>query len=238
MTWAFPLELEVYEEIGLFDRHIFQSEYQRSKLLEALQPFGLTIDRTRLIPGALDVGEFPFRPRAFEPGGEFVVGRLARNDPDKWNASTWEVYGRIPYSGRKARVMGWDVRIEAKLGSPPAWAEVLSPCREPAAEFWSTLHCALPINGGAGENWPRTGLEAMSSGVPLVVENAWGWKEMIRHGVTGYVASDTAEMAYYAAKLAHEPDVRLAMISAARHTVEHELAEPQHLWNLWADALQ
>jgi hypothetical protein len=28
----------------------------------------------------------------------------------------------------------------------------------PTPQFFATLHCLLPVNGGARENWPRAGL--------------------------------------------------------------------------------
>ena len=53
------------------------------------------------------------------------------------------------------------------------------------------------VNGGARENWPRAGLEAMAAGVPIVAQNDWGWREMIEHGVTGFLGGDDCELADY-----------------------------------------
>jgi FkbM family methyltransferase len=33
----------------------------------------------------------------------------------------------------------------------------------PTPQFFATLHCLLPVNGGARENWPRAGLEAFAA---------------------------------------------------------------------------
>jgi len=90
----------------------------------------------------------------------------------------------------------------------------------------------LSINGGARENWPRIGLEAMAAGVPLVVQNQWGWREMVRHGVTGFLCDSDQELAYYTAQLAYDERKRLVMAEAARAHVER-LADPETILAGW-----
>ena len=74
----------------------------------------------------------------------------------------------------------------------------------------------LGLNGGARENWPRIGLEAMAAGVPLVCQNQWGWKEMIEDGQTGFLTNSDEEMAFRLAQLAYDEDLRQAIIERAR----------------------
>ena len=74
----------------------------------------------------------------------------------------------------------------------------------------------LGLNGGARENWPRIGLESMAAGVPLVCQNAWGWREMIVDGQTGFLTNSDEEMAFRLAQLAYDEDLRQAMIRRAR----------------------
>ncbi len=233
MTWMFPAERKHYAEYGPFDAYVFQSEFQKSKLLPQLAEFNVGDERCFHIPGAIDADQFPFQPLAHQPNSDFVVGRLARPDLDKWSSNTWAIYQAIPYARRRARLMGWNDRLAGKLGQPPEWAEVLSPCAEPADQFLATLHCLLAVSGGAQENWPRVGLEAMAAGVPLVVQNEWGWREMIDHGRTGYLASTDAELAYYSARLAMDEDHRMAIISNARRALVAQLAPPNELWSRW-----
>jgi FkbM family methyltransferase len=42
-------------------------------------------------------------------------------------------------------------------------ASILRPMAMPTPQFFATLHCLLPVNGGARENWPRAGLEAFAA---------------------------------------------------------------------------
>jgi hypothetical protein len=227
----FQAERDHYDQYGPFDAYVFQSEYQRSKLLPELQKYGVRDEQCFLIRGAFCPDEFPFAPRPHATASPFVVGRLARPDLDKWHEKTWSVYERIP--NRNARVMGWDSRLELKLGRPPDWAKALARCAESSVDFLHSLHCLIPINGGAEENWPRVGLEAMSAGVPIIAENKWGWQEMIDHGRTGFLANDEEEIVHYAALLANDEDLRLEIAHNARHRLVTDLANPDQIWSGW-----
>lgn len=91
----------------------------------------------------------------------------------------------------------------------------------------------MAINGGAQENWPRIGLEAMSTGVPVIAENQWGWREMIVHGETGFLANNDQEYAYYAGYLAMNEDARQKIIKNARERLVEELAKPEVIRTGW-----
>jgi len=91
----------------------------------------------------------------------------------------------------------------------------------------------LPVNGGARENWPRAGLEAFAAGVPVVAQNDWDWKEMIEHGVTGFLGDCDEELAHHAATLAYDEDLRQTMIAAAREKLVNEFANPEVLAAAW-----
>ncbi len=163
----------------------------------------------------------------------FVVGRVARPDADKWSSNTWPIYGRIQYAHRRALMLGMDERTHRKLGPPPAWADCLRPRAITPQEFFASLHCLLPINGGARENWPRAGLEAFAAGVPVVAQNRWGWREMIVHGETGFLGDGDEELAHFAAILAYDEPLRMRIVHAARQRLVNELANPDVLWERW-----
>ena len=237
MNWLFPEERRHYRQYGVFDRHVFQSHYQQQRLRGQLATFGYDDARGRIIRGAFDVAEFPFQPRAHAPGETFILGRLSRAAPEKFSPRTWHIYGRLP-PPITARVMGWAASVQARLGPPPGWAECLPPGAESARTFLAGLHCLAHASGGAMENWPRVGLEAMAAGVPVVVENKGGWAEMLRHGQTGLLCNDDNEMVEHVARLARDPQHRLTIISQARHAVETELANPETWWQAWRELLE
>ena len=242
MTFLFPHERTFFAGHGHADAMMYQSQFQRDELEPQLA--ALTAAPTgggaagppgngHLIRGAFDVAGWDFAPLPHAAGEPFLVGRLARPDVDKWSSNTWRIYERVQYRGRRALVMGADDRTADKLGPAPEWAGVLRPSALPAAQFLRNLHCLLPVNGGARENWPRAGLEAMAAGVPVVAQNQWGWREMIEHGVTGFLGDCDEELSHYAAALAYDEPLRLRVARAARERLIEEFADPDALAAAW-----
>ena len=131
--------------------------------------------------------------------------------------------------------MGVDQKVHNKLGPTPHWATTLGPNDIPAKEFLNRLHCLMPLNGGARENWPRVGLEAFAAGVPVVAQNMWGWKEMIVHGETGFLGDSDEELAHWASVLAWDDELRQHIAEQARYRLENELACPDEIAKEWDD---
>ena len=237
MNWLFPEERLHYRKCGPFDRHVFQSRYQRDQLAPQLRRFGFRESQGRVIRGAMDLDEFPFRPLAHRQREIFTIGRISRAAADKFSPRTWAVYAKVPHPLR-ARVLGWAAEVEARLGPPPRWATCLPPGAESAQDFLASLHAMVHAGGQAEENWPRVGLEAMAAGVPVVADDRGGWSEMIRHGETGYLGRTDDQLAYCTARLAYERQHRLEMIHRARHVLQTELADPHTIWSQWEQLLE
>jgi len=233
MNWLFPEEKRHYRRHGPLDAYVFQSRYQQRTLMRELARYDVSQHRCHRIAGAFDVTDYPFCPRPHTSGDDFYVGRLSRPDLDKYSSNTWPIYSAIPYSRRRARVLGWSPEVETKLGRPPAWAEVMSPGKQDARSFVESLHCLLHVTGGSRENWPRCALEAMALGVPIVAEDDFGWPEMIEHGTSGLLGRCDQELSYYAARLAYDEPYRLEMALAARRRLSEVLARPRTLWRRW-----
>jgi hypothetical protein len=232
MNWLLAEERLHYRACGPFERYVFQSRYQQEQLLPALARYGVQSEQCRIIRGAFCADEFPFRPRQHDAGTPLVLGRISRAAPDKFSAETWSIYGRIRYPIR-ARVLGWEAAVQQKLGPPPGWAECLAPGAESPPQFLQSLHVMVQVGGQAVENWPRSGLEAMASGVPIVAENRGGWPEMIRHGQTGLLADDDDQLVAHVRHLAEDEPLRQKIAAAARCNLEERLAEPVGIWRQW-----
>ena len=65
-------------------------------------------------------------------------------------------------------------------------------------------------------------LEALASGVPCVVSDQGGPKDLIVHGTTGFItrALDVADFAQHVGKIARDPALRQAMGSEAHRAVQ------------------
>lgn len=233
MTFMFSHEMDFFRQHGPADAMVYQSEFQRSQLEPQLAQFGYRPESGHLIRGAFDLTEWEFQPRAHPEGYEYFMGRVARPDLDKWSSNTFAIYERVQYRCKRGMFLGVDERTQNKLGKPPWWIDCLRPMSVPVRDFYARLHCLFPINGGARENWPRAGLEAMAAGVPIVAQHDWGWREMIVHGETGFVGSNDDELAHWAAVLAYDEGLRMRIVKQARARLEHDLANPLKLWAGW-----
>lgn len=233
MTFMFPHEVKFFTEHGPADAMVYQSEFQRSEIEPQLQACGYDPASGHLIRGAFDTDAWQYSPQTHVMGEPFIVGRAARPAPDKWSSQTWKIYEAIQYPQRRALMLGVDDRTLEKLGPTPEWASCLRPRAIPVEKYYQCLHCLMPINGGARENWPRAGLEAFACGVPVVTQNAWGWREMIEHGVTGFLASNDQELAHYAAVLAYDEPLRMRIVDNARRRLIDTHANPDIIAAAW-----
>jgi glycosyl transferase family 1 len=231
MLWMFDAERRHYERRGAFDRYVFQSHCQQTTLEPELQRYGYSPHQGSVIRGAFLVDDFPYRPRPHEDAEPFVVGRISRADTAKYAADTWAVYRDVDHP-IEARVMAWDRRIARKLGRCPDWADCLPANTESSADFLGSLHCMIQ-RGDCRENWPRSGLEAMALGVPIIAQNHSGWREMIRDGETGFLADGPETAAERATQLARNESLRQQIAQNARHALERELACPHQTWQAW-----
>ena len=234
MTFMFDHEMKGFNQHGCCAAHHFQSEFQRAELEPILTSYGYKPEQGHLIRGAFDFQSVPFAPREHAAGKDFVVGRLSRPDLDKWSSNHWPILWKVPYAQRRAICMGWTPETQRKVGQPPPWAECLKPQQIPVTEFLGRCHVMLGLNGGARENWPRIGLEAMAAGVPVVAQNLWGWKDMIRHRETGLLFDTDEECEYYLGKLAMEEDFRQSLIKRAYKHVQ-TIADPDVIGKQWKE---
>ena len=132
--------------------------------------------------------------------------------------------------------MGYSTFTRQQIGKPPKWATVHKPGSVPAADVYKQLHAFVTLNDSDEENLPRTGLEAMACGVPLVTENRFGWTEMLENGVSGLMGNTWREIGDLAASLGRDEARRLEIAKAGRMRVE-SLCEPGLIWAQWKSVL-
>ena len=242
VVWANCMTFTFNEELATFKQHlpdvlIYQSNFQKQELEKAFAAAEVDIKRARavVVRGAFVKEDFKYAPRVHRRNDNFCIGKIARADLDKWYAKIWhlcdaiqaKVQCRICFIG-----MGADKRVRQMLGPAPLWSVLLPPNGAHTAALYNTLHCMLPVNGSARENWPRVGLEAMASGVAIVAPNKWGWQEMIKHGETGLLGDNDAELADHVAAIANDEDLRMLLIRNAYAYLD-EIADPKQIGETW-----
>jgi len=206
----------------------FQSRFQETRLRGDYEELGCR--RFVRIPGVFEPLEY--RPRPRTPDG-FLVGRLARACRTKWRHDLWGILGdakrRVPEL--RAWCQGWSQDLEQHLGPPPVWAKVFHSGVIATEDFLRRCHVLVCPNWCVAENWPRVGLEAMSAGVPLVVDDEGGWPEMV--GLDAIRCVEASEYADAIASLGQDETKRMERAQDGRRRAM-ELYSPA----AWAAAWQ
>ena len=212
---------------------VFQSEYQAHKLGPLYALWGTKTHST--IRGAFEIADFPFQPR--KRAREFVIGKLSRAAPSKWPTDLWAIGEKVREGEPHARLlcMAWDQYLPIHLGEPPAWATCLPANTLTSQEFLSQCHVLLCAGEKDVENWPRVGLEAMASGVPVIADDSGGWPEML--GSRGLLATDTADATALVRTLAAIESWRLGVAAQGRKRVE-KLVDPSDLTRKWGELFE
>jgi len=215
MTWLFEKEKEAMKQ-GLIRAFLYQNSDVLQKHREAL----LALNPSK---GAKFLEFRPYFDSTLFPFVEkrdpkfFGVGRVSRQDSDKFAANTlhiWEYF--VSPREKRGYMLGFDSRSEAKIGKRYWWVTAYTDHNQCSQqEFYRKCDIILqPMD--TTENWPRIGFEAMSSGSVPIVDNRGGWKRLVKHGETGWLCNTQQEFIYYASRMAFEPELRLKMARAAR----------------------
>ena len=237
MTWLFPDEQRAHAD-GLIDRFGFISDYQRSQLapqLEKIRP----------------VRSFRYRPwfnlarvewKYREPDGQVRLGRISRDDGDKFAADTWRIFDRVLVPKgmqKKVYILGYGPNAARKIGpAPPSldW-RTWSGNEIPATEFFRTIDTMVHKTGGSRESYCRVLIEAYAHGVVPVVERDFAFPELVVQGETGFMGRDSEEMSYFASFLAHNPREHRRIAENGRRHLEKVLSDEGDCWSGWKELL-
>lgn len=166
------------------------------------------------------------------------IGRISRQDADKYAANTLHIYEYITSpKWKQGHFLGWAERSEIKVGKPPTWVRTYPTHKEfPVKEFYNTVDFIVQPTD-TFENLPRIGFEAMHTGTPLIVDNRGGWQHMIEHGVSGFLCNTAKEFIYWGTRLAFEPELlnTIALNAKAR---AKELSSYESSKESWADVFE
>jgi hypothetical protein len=216
MTWNFPLEVEMQSR-GLIDFHLYQTNHGLEKVGQALSPCG--VFRPLRFQPYFFAEEFPFQEQ--RPSDKFRFGRISRGDGDKFGAAQLWIYETMTAPVLKEGcIVGWDHRATQKFrASPPDFIRTFPEGGLSQQQFYQFAEAVI-MTTDTFENLPRVGLEAMSSGSLLVVDNRGGWKTLVDDGVTGWLCLDQREFIYKASRTAFEREETDEMRRRARKKLE------------------
>jgi hypothetical protein len=237
MTWTFAAERQVHSQ-GLIDRFGFQSDYQRRMLLPLLERHGPV--RSFFYRPYFNPRRVEWRYRPWD--GVYRMGRISRDDQDKFAADTWDVFQRVSVPDdlrAEVCILGYGPNAERKIGPPPAGvtAQLFAPNSVPATTFYRSIDTMIHKTGGSRESSSRVLLEAYAHGVVPIVERDFAFPELVVHGETGFMAATSDEMSEYATLLAHEPARHRRMSENGRHHLERTLGNADACWEAWQAVL-
>jgi glycosyltransferase involved in cell wall biosynthesis len=240
MTWNFPDELAAHAA-GLIDLFAFQSDYQRSMVapaLEAVRPIRELAGYRPYFSLANAMQGLSFSYRDPAETGYFGLGRVSRDDAHKYPEDMWKIFAQVVSPlPTKTFILGFGENGARKCGSTPPceWLDwmIWSPGATSPRDLYGRIHVLIHKTGGSRENWPRTVLEAMATGVAVIAEDAWAMPQMIEDGVTGFLCRSSAEMSFRASQLAFDEPLRRHMIHAAHARFLEEHANVERSFAPW-----
>jgi hypothetical protein len=235
MTWLFDAERVAHAQ-GLIDRFGFVSAYQAGILtpqLEAIGPVSALPYSPYFNP---DRVEWRYRPW----DGSYRIGRISRDDEHKFAPDTWRIFDRVltPAGLTKAVYMlGCGPNARRRIGEPPDSLNWLTWAANaiPASEFFQTIDTMIHKTGGSRESYCRVLIEAYAHGVAPIVEHDYAFPELVIHGETGFMTSDSDEMSYHASWLAMNPAEHRRIAENGRDHLRQVIADRETCWRGWED---
>ena len=175
------------------------------------------------IPGVvmespIDLGRF--RAVARPPSDRFVVGRLSRNDPNKFHAGAAQLYARLAAHGARVRIMGGLATLFDALADLQN-IELLAAGAEAAPDFLQGLDCFLYRTSDSWyETFGRVVFEAMACGVPVIAHRRGGYSEFLTHGEDALLFDDDEQAFTLVMGLKADPRLRRELGERGRRRVE------------------
>ncbi len=244
MTWNFEREIAAHAA-GLIDLFVFQSAFQRSMIepaLEAVRPVREVVGYRPFLNLHNAMQRLSFAYRAPADAGYFGLGRVSRDDANKYPADMWQIFAQVVAPlPTKTFILGFGPNAAERCGARPPceWLDWMTwaPGAIAPAELYRRIHVLIHKTGGSRENWPRTILESMACGVAVIAEDAWALPQLVENGVTGFLCRSSEEMSFRASQLAFDHTLRRDMVHAAYDRLLVEHANAERSFAAWEDLL-
>lgn len=234
MMWHHPGELEAVQA-GLVDAVLYNSPLNRRALQPGYQRARAAV-REHLVENFVDPTAFPYRPRAARQ--HFTIGRLSRADPLKYPEDfpvAWELLG---LQAPRFRVMAWDEALAQKYRWHHFGAdwELLAPGSETAQSFLDSLDAFVyPLGHDFTESWGRSVVEAMLTGLPVVLPAGHHFSSYPEACDLGYCCRSQADFSDACRRLEQDPELRVRLGQAGQRFARDALCDRAHHVRRWAE---
>lgn len=175
----------------------------------------------RVINSLIDLEPFLAQRPATQPGltavRPFTVGRHSRDISGKHHSQDPSLYRMLAANGMRVRVMG-GLCLSGELGGVDG-VELLPAGAESAADFCRSLDVFFYRTGTVIEAYGRVVVEAMASGLPVVVGQKGGYEELISPGTSGLFVTTQEEAYNTLLALNKQPALARQIADAGRNEV-------------------
>ncbi|MFQ5923242.1 MAG: glycosyltransferase [Anaerolineales bacterium] len=193
-----------------------------------LTQIGLPAKKFVWIASGIDLASWPNSPR--EAKSTPLIACVARFVPVKQHGDLVEALERVSREGLPFKCVlagGGPLRMDTQAKSDALGLQgaISYPGELDRDEVRSLLTEAdMFVLASAWEGQPRSVMEAMAAGLPIVATNVNGINELVVDGETGLLVppGDTAAMASAIAKLLRDQEIRLEMGRRGRLRIEAE----------------
>ncbi|WP_431228461.1 glycosyltransferase [Burkholderia contaminans] len=167
---------------------------------------------TVLVENGVDVAEIP--PRRMRDDRKVVIGMSGRASYQKNHHAFVRLADMLHDTDVEFLWIGGNA---AEIPDPGQRGAVVCSGWIPRARALAlTSELDIYVQTSRWEGMPVALIEAQVAGIPAVVTDVVGNRDVVIHGVTGYVASNAAEMATYLTTLRDDRQLREQMGAAAR----------------------
>src|SRR5262249_15599106 len=152
----------------------------------------------------------------------------SRDNKSKFAPDTWRIFERIlvpAHVAKRVCILGYGPKAAEAIGPPPATLDVRTwPCDGiPVTDFYRQIDTLVHKTGTSRESYCRALIEAYAYGVVPIVEANYAFPELLVHGETGFMTSNSEEMSYYASMLAHNRSEHRRISRNGREHLEKHL---------------
>jgi glycosyltransferase involved in cell wall biosynthesis len=172
-----------------------------------------------VIESPIDLAAFMPPVRHGRRPGQFVIGRMSRDDATKHHDEDAAVYAALAGAGVESRVMGGTC-LRDRFASVGA-ASLLPAGTTRSVDFLQDLDCFYYRTSDRWlEAFGRVVFEAMACGLPVVCGRRGGYADYIVHGVNGFLFDTSEQAIALILKLRDNAALRERVGRAARQSVE------------------
>ena len=168
-------------------------------------------------PSPIDLEHYAWEPRRFD-AGRFVIGRHSRDVVEKHDVRDGVVYRALIERGAEVELLG--ATCMRALYPADSRLRLLPVRRGGVRQYLAGLDAFYYRTGTWIEPWGRVVIEAMATGLPVVVHERGGYAQAITPGVDGFVFRTDEEAIEQLDRLRTDPALRERMGRAARANVE------------------